>query len=55
MDADFREREFQAGKAAVLEECELAPQVFADVAPRLEQFMEPFVASLVQRQPSFAG
>ena len=50
MDADFREREFQARKAAVLEECELAPQVFEDVAPRLEQFMEPFVESLARKE-----
>lgn len=50
MDADFQEREFQARKAALLEECQLAPQVFEDVAPRLEQFMEPFVASLVRKE-----
>ncbi len=50
MDADFREREFQARKAAVLKECELAPQVFADVVPRLEQFMEPFVECLARKE-----
>ena len=50
MDADFQEREFQVRKAAVLKECELAPQVFADVSPRLEQFMQPFVDNLVRKE-----
>lgn len=50
MDAEFSEREFQARKAAMLEECQLAPQVFADVSPRLEQFMEPFVESLARKE-----
>ena len=50
MDAKFSEQEFQARKAAVLEECQLAPQVFEGVAPRLEQFMEPFVDSLVRKE-----
>ncbi len=50
MDAGFQEREFQARKSAVLEECELAPQVFADVSPRLEQFMQPFVDNLVRKE-----
>ncbi len=50
MEAKFQEREFQSRKAAVLAECELAPQVFEDVVPRLEQFMEPFVASLARKE-----
>lgn len=50
MEAKFQEREFQARKAAVLAECELAPQVFADVVPRLEEFMKPFVASLARKE-----
>ena len=50
MDAEFSEREFQARKAALLRECELAPQVFEEVAPRLEQFMEPFVDCLVRKE-----
>ena len=50
MDADFGEREFQARKAAVLEECELGPQVFGEVLPRLEEFMQPFVDSLVRKE-----
>ena len=50
MEADFGEREFQARKAAVLEECKLAPQVLADIAPRLEQFMQPFVECLARKE-----
>lgn len=50
MDAVFSEREFQARKAALLVECELAPQVFENVAPRLERFMKPFVDSLVRKE-----
>jgi len=50
MDARFREREFEIRKAAVLEECALAPQVFEEVASRLEQFMDPFVASLARKE-----
>jgi SRSO17 transposase len=33
-----------------LDECKLAPQVFDEVMPRLESFMEPFVASLVRSE-----
>ena len=50
MDAKFSEREFQARKASVLEECQLAPQVFEDVSPRLEQFMQPFVDCLARKE-----
>ncbi len=50
MEAVFQEREFQVRKAAVLKECELAPQVFADVLPRLEQFMQPFVDNLARKE-----
>jgi len=50
MDAEFSEREFQARKAALLQECELAPQVFEEVSPRLKQFMEPFVDSLARKE-----
>ena len=50
MDAEIQEREFQERKTAVLEECKLAPQVFDDVLPRLEQFMEPFVESFARRE-----
>lgn len=50
MDADLDEREFQQRRAAVLDECKLAPEVFADVMPRLEQFMQPFVDHLARRE-----
>jgi SRSO17 transposase len=50
MDAEIQEREFEGRKAAVLEECKLASEVFDDVLPRLEQFMEPFVDSLARRE-----
>ena len=46
MDAN----EFEARKAAVLAECELAPAIFEQVRPRLERFMEPFVVSLGRRE-----
>jgi SRSO17 transposase len=41
---------FEARKRAVLEECEVAPQIFQQVEPRLEKFLEPFVASLARRE-----
>lgn len=50
MDAKFQELEFQERKAAVLQECKLAGQVFEDVGTRLEQFMEPFVDSLARKE-----
>ena len=42
--------EFEARKEAVLSECEVAPAIFEQVVPRLERFMEPFVASLGRRE-----
>lgn len=44
------EEEFEARKEQLLEQCAVAPQVFDRVMPRLERFMEPFVASLVRRE-----
>ena len=35
--------EFGVRKEELLNECEVAPQVFARVMPRLERFMKPFV------------
>lgn len=43
-------REFEARKEAVLAECEVAADIFERVRPRLERFMEPFVASLGRRE-----
>jgi SRSO17 transposase len=42
--------EFEARKAALLGECEVAPAIFDQVIPRLERFMEPFVALLERRE-----
>ena len=41
---------FEFRKRVLLTECEVAPQVFQEVEPRLERFLEPFVASLVRRE-----
>jgi SRSO17 transposase len=41
---------FEKRKRALLEECQVAPQVFQDVLPRLEQFSAPFVASLCRQE-----
>jgi SRSO17 transposase len=45
MEASFEDR-----KQELMEECSVAPQVFDRVMPRLERFMEPFVATLVRRE-----
>ena len=45
MDANYEER-----KQELLDECSVAPQVFERVMPRLERFMQPFVATLVRRE-----
>lgn len=42
--------EFEARKVAVLGECDVAPAIFEQVIPRLEQFMEPFVGTLARRE-----
>jgi len=43
-------KEFEARKEELLNECDVAPQVFERVMPRLERFMEPFVDNLVRRE-----
>jgi SRSO17 transposase len=42
------ERRFELRKAAMLAECEVAPQVFSGVAERLAKFVEPFAQLLSQ-------
>ena len=42
--------EFEVRKEELLDECEVARQVFDHVVPRLERFMTPFVDSLVRRE-----
>jgi SRSO17 transposase len=44
------ETEFEARKQELLDECTMAPQIFDRVMPRLERFMEPFVARLVRKE-----
>ncbi len=44
------EADFEARKQELLDECKIAPQVFDNVMPRLETFMEPFVESLVRKE-----
>lgn len=41
---------FEKRKQELLDECEVAPQVFDQVMPRLERFMDPFVESLVRAE-----
>jgi len=42
---DFEER-----KQELLDECKIAPQIFDNVVPRLEKFMEPFVECFVRSE-----
>jgi SRSO17 transposase len=42
--------EYEQRKQELLEECRVAPQIFDQVLPRLEAFMEPFVTSLVRKE-----
>lgn len=44
------EAEFESRKQELLEECTVAPQVFERVLPRLERFLQPFVACLARRE-----
>ena len=45
MEARYEER-----KQELLDECNVAPEVFEQVMPRLEKFMKPFVESLVRKE-----
>jgi len=44
------EARYEARKQELLDECTVAPQVFEQVMPRLERFMEPFVENLVRKE-----
>jgi SRSO17 transposase len=46
MDAEYTIRKLQ-----LLEECEVAPEIFQQVMPRLATFMVPFVASFCRQEP----
>ena len=41
---------YEARKHALLGECIVAPEIFDDVMPRLERFMEPFVKSFIRTE-----
>ncbi len=43
-------KEFEARKEELVNECDVAPQVFERVMPRLERFMVPFIDNLVRRE-----
>ncbi len=43
-------KEFEARKEELVDECNVAPQVFERVMPRLERFLKPFANSLVRRE-----
>lgn len=42
--------EFERRRRELLDQCQLAPQVFDEVRPRLENFMEPFVECLARSE-----
>ncbi len=44
------EARYEARKRALLDECSIAPEIFDEVMLRLEQFMEPFVESLIRTE-----
>ncbi len=44
------EAEFEKRKQELLDECQVAPQVFEQVLPRLERFMKPFVDALSRKE-----
>jgi len=44
------EAQYVKRKQELLDECKVAPQIFAGVMPRLETFMGPFVESLVRKE-----
>jgi SRSO17 transposase len=44
------EAEYEARKQELLNECTVAPQVFEQVQPRLERFMDPFVEVFVRKE-----
>jgi len=46
----MKEKDFDACKAKLIDECQLAPQVLDRVVPRLERFMDPFIDKLVRRE-----
>ena len=46
------EAEYAIRKQQLLEECQVAPQIFDQVMPRLETFMAPFVDTFCRQEPA---
>ena len=46
------EAEYATRKQQLLEECQVAPQIFDQVMPRLATFMVPFVDTFCRQEPS---
>jgi len=46
------EAEYATRKQQLLEECQVAPQIFDQVMPRLETFMVPFVDTFCRQEPA---
>jgi SRSO17 transposase len=46
------EAAYATRKQQLLEECQVAPEIFHQVMPRLETFMAPFVATFGRQEPS---
>jgi SRSO17 transposase len=49
-ESQRRVDEYERRRRELLEECKLAPQVFDEVMPRLQNFMAPFVECFVRRE-----
>ena len=49
-ESQRRRDEFERRRRELLDQCQLAPQVFDEVMPRLENFMEPFVECLARSE-----
>jgi len=48
----FMDAEYAIRKRQLLEECQVAPEIFHQVMPRLETFMAPFVDTFCRQEPS---
>lgn len=46
------EAAYATRKQQLLEECQVAPEIFHQVMPRLETCMAPFVATFGRQEPS---
>jgi len=42
--------DYEARKRDLVDECKIAPQIFGQVMPRLERFMDPFIESFVRSE-----